>query len=1629
MMKILYKILLFVVCSLFALSYTNAQNGNLTLGGGAGELAINYLSTGSFSILRNGEKQVYGNEPLFGIRIGNTNYTSGSLSRGGDISVNRGTIQERTKVFSGTHNGSAFSLTVKMVYNKSNPNYLTIEAVIDASNIKTSEVMSYGYGFDTYVNGCDKAAAFILPNVSNYNGSSNSNIRFSETVIKTLRIVGAKNNSQGTESTLIGLFPIGLPFNRAYSSYYYGYKADNVINPNTGTNGTNGNRFSFAAYNSFQCPSSGGGDPWDNGIAGVYDNIPVNSKTTIRTGLTFTEDLDGELDYFWNGSKSLVANLGDNINLNLKYTSYNPNAITGVGFRVDLPGLKVRAGGSYTGFSSGSFNYTAGNEYFQLTNGGIAGLAVGNIIVPVQITQCGQWSIDADATSNMLRALPLGAPAVLTVKSTVGLSSTTAVNICKGKNHTYTIKLPDGVTAAQDFDVNLTYTGATGSFAALPTSVNIPANQNGATFTITSLATAADNATLNINLASANKEFITIGAAKTTTLKVYPSLVAGAIGGNQTICYNTKPTTISGAVSTGGDGNYAYQWQSSTNGTTGWTNITTNGTLATYSPGVLTSTTYYRRVTTNTCETAYSTVTTIIVRPELKPGTITGAQTICYNGGPVTLGSTVVGSGGDGNIKYQWQSSTNGSTWVNINGANLATYTTPQLTATTHYRREVKDGASCETVYSTSVVVTVRPELKPGTITGAQTICYNGGPVTLGSTVVGSGGDGNIKYQWQSSTNGSTWVNINGANLATYTTPQLTATTHYRREVKDGASCGTVYSTSVVVTVRPKLEAGAVGSNQTICYNSKPSALTNTTAGSGGDGNIKYQWQSSVNGTTGWTNITINGTSATYQPGDLTSTTYYRREVKDGASCGTEYSNILEIKVHPQVIQGTIKGNPFVCQGIIPLPIIGDVSTGGSSTANIKYQWQSSANGTTGWTDISGATGKDYTATSSLASNTYFRRVTTDDFCNTFKHYSNVFEIKVVSLPTTLYWKTSADTDNNWNNPNNWVDGTGIQLGMVPLVCTDVVIRGGAVKYPSLDASTITTIYGVPVCRNITFEYGSEVAYQHKLAYEKAFVQYNWGYYTGTPGNNSQPNNNGSGTTCSMNKRDIWYALAAPLKNMASGDFSFGGYPITWQGGFNIPDPVTGGTVGVDAGDFSKVYARNDINLAETNNAIAIKIPTFKTGKVGCDDQCHMNGVKGVLEFPYFENELKAQFYPTHSYDKYSLESKFFYFDTNTLQLIYSPVGKMKRGEESYRFVYENASNTAGKINLNGTEVLGYEQSVSKQLASSQKVMVGNPFMASINSKRFLDANNINPASPKIKENEGYYIFNSTTQTWENKPFSATNNIKPQQAFLVTLSDGINTTKLMYPLEGTYALTGPTFRGLSMVLPEGSSLYLKASSGVEKAGDYSILNISDPEEQYNIRKMIYTEGHVVPETFFIAADGKDFNLIQAYESGVREVGIGVKCSDTEGMISFTFENANEFYSATGACPVLIDKVTNVRQNLTKDKTYYFKQRAVEEKDKYIDAERFVLRLASPVEIMNSENSDISIVYHQAILDISATDVIKDVNVYDLQGRLVHSNNKVGAISYSKSLNLPQGVYVVKVQTENGKSKVERIMAL
>ncbi|MEY3411951.1 MAG: hypothetical protein RIQ70_637, partial [Bacteroidota bacterium] len=99
----------------------------------------------------------------------------------------------------------------------------------------------------------------------------------------------------------------------------------------------------------------------------------------------------------------------------------------------------------------------------------------------------------------------------------------------------------------------------------------------------------------------------------------------------------------------------------------------------------------------------------------------------------------------------------------------------------------------------------------PGSIGSAQTISTNTAPNTLTNSTSASGGDGsNYNYQWQKSTNNSTWTDISGATLPTYSPGTLTTNTYYRRKVTSG-TCGDAFTTSILITVVVNLDSDSDG--------------------------------------------------------------------------------------------------------------------------------------------------------------------------------------------------------------------------------------------------------------------------------------------------------------------------------------------------------------------------------------------------------------------------------------------------------------------------------------------------------------------------------------------------------------------------------------------------------------------------------------------------------------------------------------------------------------------------------------------------------------------------------------------------------------------------------------------------
>lgn len=170
---------------------------------------------------------------------------------------------------------------------------------------------------------------------------------------------------------------------------------------------------------------------------------------------------------------------------------------------------------------------------------------------------------------------------------------------------------------------------------------------------------------------------------------------------------------IKGSAPTGGNGNYAFVWERSTDGNN-WISIN-NQTGQDLTIAVTESTYFRRSISSATCGDSKSNAIQALVQPPISNNTINSAQlSTCIN----TSAGTINGStpqGADGNFLYQWQSSTDGgATWTDIAGATSVSYVTPVLSVNTQYRRLVSSVLCTGLQSNTSnfVSITVNPVAK-----------------------------------------------------------------------------------------------------------------------------------------------------------------------------------------------------------------------------------------------------------------------------------------------------------------------------------------------------------------------------------------------------------------------------------------------------------------------------------------------------------------------------------------------------------------------------------------------------------------------------------------------------------------------------------------------------------------------------------------------------------------------------------------------------------------------------------------------------------------------------------------------------------------------------------------------------
>ena len=279
---------------------------------------------------------------------------------------------------------------------------------------------------------------------------------------------------------------------------------------------------------------------------------------------------------------------------------------------------------------------------------------------------------------------------------------------------------------------------------------------------------------------------ITISDTGTTTcnelsnvveIKVIPPLVGGSIiPDNQTICPGNTPITLSVLGGSTGIG-ISYMWQVSTDGIT-FTDITT-ATSSNYTPGPLTETHYFQRMTMAPGGAASCSVVSSITQIEvidIDPGALDPAQNLdyCYGVMPPTIISSTTGGIPDnatslmGTITYQWEKSTNLAIWTTIISATNNFYNPPSLIETTWFRRvatsTVNATDTCEAA-TDPIRIGILPNLNTGFVLDDQLVCQVITAADLPDSLELRGAEtlsSSVTYQWQQSADQYSWTDIVG---------------------------------------------------------------------------------------------------------------------------------------------------------------------------------------------------------------------------------------------------------------------------------------------------------------------------------------------------------------------------------------------------------------------------------------------------------------------------------------------------------------------------------------------------------------------------------------------------------------------------------------------------------------------------------------------------------------------------------------------------------------------------------------------------------------------------------------------------------------------------------------------------
>ncbi|GHU70501.1 hypothetical protein FACS189413_10940 [Bacteroidia bacterium] len=649
----------------------------------------------------------------------------------------------------------------------------------------------------------------------------------------------------------------------------------------------------------------------------------------------------------------------------------------------------------------------------------------------------------------------------------------------------------------------------------------------------------------------------------------------------------------------------------------------------------------------------------------------------------------------------------------------------------------------------------------------------------------------------------------------------------------------------------------------------------------------------------------------------------------------------------------------------------------------------------------------------------------------------------------------------SWTEAKNWVKGA------VPHRKSIVYIPGFLPKSNNLNTVVKTfpklTSGDNAKCHEIYFTQGGEITNLQYLTYDSAHVQLNLGLANQTElpdisavisggeydhldlsaalGLDSRYKN--------VIERDRWYMLSAPLKQIVSGDYSFGGVPATYIRKFKSGSATTTSALQGSWDNYiqSTVEPLSPgegfaffVNPKQDENSYRESEYLFTPDDHLIKKNVGLQEINGILEFPYFDAETnlagaaQQKAHRSHLYRPAEKKSYFFDYLSDDLDLVWDGSPKsIVRTNDAYK--------------LNTTNV-NYSVTASQGVDGNRMAMVGNPYMSTIDFVKFQTAN-----TTALKDS--YYIFksefNTVTDSWVSY-FATYGNlagytgvvlggdqtdvnqyIAPMQSFIVEMKT--NSSNLAFNIAD---ISTPRPQDVSASLRSDEEVFNKLS--ITAHNQYgtvlaSVLRIEEGQSEisdWDVTKIL-AGMHNLPEVYTLKSNGEGASRgIAANFIGKEAVliPIGLATGYT-GKITLGLEGMDAFDGHI----LFIDTERDFETEVTGQSKFEYEfdytpawaNSIVPEME--ASENRFFLRVSAGttgIDEWEDSNAGVQAYLTASSVRFNAYDAIQSINIYDVQGRLVYQNAGLNKLSYDVNKQLIPTIAIAQVTTEKGSYTIKLI---